>query len=371
MSGPVIPDYSQPLPERLWPRPVRVEAGPGLDPDPDAPDAEREPGRSRPMVETAADFMARVADMPPPRPLFGQLWTFDTSLLLHGQPRTHKTGTFQEIAVAGALGEPPFGLERFRPERPLTIWYIGGEDSERPTLARLRGNLAGRGLSEPPPGLHLSIRAGIDLDDERDQAAMIEHGRRLRADVTMVDPLRALTGCADQGPRELRPFATFMRRYMQETGSAFGIAHHDTKVLAGKPDDRPRPQRAAGGGVFSIADCPVAAERIDAHRFLMVPSAYKFGDDPASFVVNLELGDGWMRLRGEDVAAGAVASVALHERVLEHLRFAPGASGNAVCKAVTGKRTDVLKALADLEAAGKVDSVEAKRGTAWFVRGEA
>lgn len=324
----------------------------------------------RPMVETAAEFMARVASMPPARTLLGELWQADASLLLHGQPRGFKTVSMEEIALAGALGDAPFGLERFRPERPLTVWYVGEEDGERPTLDRFRLILAGRGLSEPPANLHVSVRAGVNLDDPDIQGQFMEHGKRIRPDITMVDPLRAITGGADQGPRELRPFGLFMRRYMLETGSAFGMAHHDTKPMAGKPDDRAKPQRASGGGVFSISDCPVSVERMDARRSLVVPSSYKFTDDPKPFIVTMELGDGYMRLLGEDVAAEQGATVALHERVLEFLRHSPGSTGNAVARNVTGAKGAILRALSDLEEAGKVDSVENKRAVSWFVRGQ-
>jgi RecA-family ATPase len=100
------------------------------------------------------------------------------------------------------------------------------------------------------------------------------------------DPLRSLTAAADQA-RELKPIVTFLRRLMRETGCAVLIVHHHTKP-GEKPDQRRRPQRASGGGIFSIADAPIHVETIDQNRRLLVPTAFKFCADPAPITLTLE-----------------------------------------------------------------------------------
>jgi hypothetical protein len=80
--------------------------------------------------------------------------------------------------------------------------------------------------------------------------------------VVILDPLRSLTGCVDQGPRELQPFARYLRRLVDATGVVPVLSHHDTKPLVGQRETRQRPQRVSGGAMFSIADAPIHCERI-------------------------------------------------------------------------------------------------------------
>ena len=99
---------------------------------------------------------------------------------------------------------------------------------------------------------------------------------------------------------------------MRETGSAVVLGHHDTKPIAGKPDERAKPQRASGGGIFSIADAPIHAELVGpGSRTILTPSHYKFSTAPDPFVIQLEADDPkrptWVRLRGEDTTAAIVA----------------------------------------------------------------
>src|SRR3954447_17636216 len=79
---------------------------------------------------------------------------------------------------------------------------------------------------------------------------------------------------------------------MQETGSVVLVVHHDVKPTAGKPDDRAKPHRASGGGIFSIADAPIHAELIGpGSRVVLTPSHYKFSVPPDPFIVRLETDD--------------------------------------------------------------------------------
>ena len=182
-----------------------------------------------------------------------------------------------------------------------------------------------------------------------------------------LDPLRSLTAAADQGPRELKPIVTFIRRLMRDAGCAVLIVHHDTKP-GEKPDQRRRPQRASGGGIFSIADCPIHIECLDTDRRLLVPTAYKHMADPAPIAVTLETGDGWMRLVGEHTAkTDSPEHAALDAKILNYLRHSPYTFGSKVAKGVQASKATVLARLKELEAAGDVDSVDEDRGTKWLL----
>jgi hypothetical protein len=332
------------------------------------PECEAKPATdgSRFFVEALPAFMGRVSQMPAPRWLVPGLIPEDGCTLFHGQPRDGKTLAVLDVLLGMATGSPPFGLDRLAPERPCRVLYLTEEDSERRTHERLRLLMAGRGLSTAPDTLSLAVRRGVDLDAEDWQAAVIEAVERGRFEFVVFDPLRAFTAHADQGPADLKPFVLYLRRLMRETGCAPGLVHHDTKPRVGTPEDRKRPQRMSGGGLFSVADAPIHVERVDGSRTLLVPTAYKFSDDPRAIVYTLTPGEGSLRLVGADADADRAGELVLEERILAYLATTPGASGRAIVAAVKANRDAVYRALDRLSEAGRVDSVQKGRATHWF-----
>lgn len=318
------------------------------------------------FVEALPDFMSRVSELPAPRWLVPDLVPEDGCTLFHGQPRDGKTLAVLDLLLGMATGSPPFGLERLAPERPSRVLYMTEEDSERRTHERLRLLMAGRGLSTVPDTFSLAVRRGVDLDAEDWQAAVIEAVQRGRFESVVFDPLRAFTAHADQGPADLKPFVLFLRRLMRETGCAPGLVHHDTKPRVGTPEDRKRPQRMSGGGLFSVADAPIHVERVDGSRTLLAPTAYKFSDDPRAIVYTLTPGEGSLRLVGADADADRAGELVLDERILGHLAATPGASGRSIVAAVRANRDAVYRALGRLSEAGRVDSIQKGRAVHWF-----
>jgi len=292
--------------------------------------------------------------------------------MVHGQPRSLKTWTLDEAGLAAACGDAAFGLERFRVAEPIATWKITEEDPQLAVRDRFRCLLAGRGLTTAPDTFHLSVQRSIALDDPAWQSRMIDYGRTNKIRVTIVDPIRASSGAVDQGPREIRPLAAFLRLYMRETGSVLVLGHHDTKPIAGKPDERAKPQRASGGGIFSIADAPIHAELVGpGSRVILTPSHYKFSTAPDPFVIVLEADDPkrptWIRVRGEHTTAAIASEVALHERILEYLRAHPGTSGSAVAKGIHVSKADALNALDALRLGKLVDYYKRGQAQLWSV----
>jgi AAA domain len=288
----------------------------------------------------------------------------DGTILLHSQPREFKTLIAQETALALTTGRLAFGLLETGPAVP--VWYITEEDGWQDVGARFGDMLAGAGLRAAPTLLHTSIGEGINLDDLEWQEAIIAQAVACRYRLVIFDPLRSLTAAADQGPRELKPIVAFICRLIREAGCAVFIAHHDTKPTD-KPDTRRRPQRASGGGIFSIADAPIHIEAIDTDRRLLVPTAYKFTADPAPITLTLETGEGWMRLVGTPSArTGSAEHAGLDAKILEYLNHSPYSYGSKVAAGVQASKSAVLARLKALETAGAVDSIPEDRGTKWL-----
>ena len=318
------------------------------------------------FVNSLPELLQRASSVDEPRWLVDGLIPGDGTVLVHSQPREYKTLAAQAILISMTTGRPAFGLERLQVGDPEPAWYITEEDSCWRVSNRFGQLLRGYGIERAPELLHVSAGQGLSLDvtewQERIIATVREHGFRL----VVIDPLRSVTEAADQGPRELKPLALFIRRFIRETGAVMLIVHHDTKPPATAQDQRPRPQRASGGGIFSIADSPIHIDRVDEHRRMLVPCAFKFAADPPPVTVQLQEGPGWLRLTGEEATAAKPGDAVLDLRIIEFLNNAPYAYGNRVARGVKARKSLVLERLKALQMHGLVDSVIDSRGVKWF-----
>lgn len=326
-------------------------------------------------IESLVEFMSRLSTEPPLREFIPGLLQEEGTHLWYADPRALKTLSYEDCSLALATGGRAFHLERMQIAEPVNVGIVAEEDPQRMTYARYASLLAGRGLSSVPENLFLSVQRGVnlDLDEWRHWLLAVCRERELRT--LFLDPMRALTSCADGTPKDLKPFGDFVRELQRSTPcKSVTLVHHAVKQQ--RDDPRKGANRASGGGIWSMCDAPIAFEKMGAlPRFVVTPTSWKSGADPAPFVVNLEADDPRhprvLRLVGEEATGTSTRSIVLHERILEHLRANPGASGNAVSRNVEGSKAAILKALSDLSDRDKVDSVEGKRCTQWFVRGEA
>lgn len=326
------------------------------------------------IIETYPTFAERVSKLPQLKEIITQLHCENSINISHGQPRDGKTLFEQHTALTVALGGNVLGLERLHVPEPAAVCYLTEEDSERRTLERFDALLAGKGLTKRPDNLFLAVRRGVNLDEMKWQRYLIDAAKSLGFRYVVVDPLRAFTQYADQGPSELKPFVLFLRRFMNETGCSVRLVHHDTKPQSGKPDDRKRAQRASGGGIFSIADSPLSFERLNDNQALVVPCGFKFSETPAPFRFTIKAVNEAgrlvsLQLSGEDINVDDAVTLALEERILQLLKGGSGMSGNSITKACRARREAVSTALDRLFEAGQVDSVTKGNTVSWFVRG--
>jgi hypothetical protein len=321
-----------------------------------------------PLAHSLPELLERAAGITEPRWLIEGLLPGDGTALLHSQPREYKTLIVQALALAVTTGTAAFGLERLHVSEAVPVWYVTEEDGWWRVTHRLGQLLQGYGIERAPDLLHVSAGKGLNLDTAEWQERIIAAAREQGCRLVIIDPLRSVTEAADQGPRELKPFALFLRRFIRETAAVVLIVHHDTKPPANATDQRRRPQRASGGGIFSIADSPIHVDRVDEHRRILVPCAFKFAADPPAVTVRLEQGPGWLKLTGEETTAVQPDEAALDLRILEFLKNAPYTYGNKVAAGVKARKDLVLERLKALADGGLVDSVEQSRGVKWFTQ---
>jgi hypothetical protein len=188
--------------------------------------------------------------------------------------------------------------------------------------------------------------------------------------LVVLDPLRSLTAGVDQGPRDLQPFARFVRRLMQGPCAVLGL-HHDVKPAAGVQDTRKRAHRASGGGLFSIADAPVHFERVgDDPTVILHPSGWKHSDTPGPLETRLVVTAERASLTAIATTSTSAGDRELHGKLLDFLAAHPATSGNKLATALRVRREVVTRALEDLATAGRVDSRPGPRGAQFWFRVE-
>jgi hypothetical protein len=316
------------------------------------------------IAESAPAFLARLDTSDRPPDLVAQLIPGIGSGMTFGHPRTMKTLTLLDLSLACATGTPPFQLAHLQVPRAISVLYVSEEDPAVEVRDRLRALANGRGI-EMPDRLHVSIQRSIDLDDATWQHRLIDYVRTHGIALAIVDPARGSTAAVDQGPRELKPFADFLRHFQRETGAVWWLGHHEVKPPKdGSADTRARPQRASGGGLFSIVDSPLHAERVDDARVLLTPAGYKFSTAPDPFVIRLEADASsrptWMRLVGESSTGTDAVRLAL---LTDHA----GLSGTKVAQHLRRNKVDVLGALEILHHAGRADFYTRGQAHLWFI----
>ncbi len=327
---------------------------------------------SIPAAETLLAFVARLRDRVHPPDVVPGLVPGIGITMPHGQPRSLKTWFELEICRACTMADDAFGLERFRVTEPVPAWYTTEEDPELEIRDRLACLFAGRGASSFPDVFHVSVQRSIDLDDPAWQTSAIRYAVNHGIKAWVVDPIRASSGAVDQGPRDVKPLAAFLRKFIRETGAIVMIGHHDTKPPVATPDNRARPQRASGGGIFSIADAPIQLERLGLEsRAIVTPSHYKFAVAPDPFVIALEADDPkrptWVRIQGADASTGNADELVLHDKILDYLREHPSTSGSKIALGIHARKDPTLAALDDLRAKGLTDYYQRGQARLWFV----
>ncbi len=348
--------------------------------DADHVDAEKEPQLERLprySFETASRFLERVESQPPPSWLVRELLPDEGIVVAHGRPRSMKSLFALELFLSVSAGVPAFGSERFASARAVPCAYITDEDGERLVAQRLRWLLAGHGWSAPPDRLHLLVRAGLNLEGNRDdQDGLVRAVEDAEVVAVCLDPTRACFPSIDRGPADAAPAIRFLRRLQNETtAKSIHLVHHDTKPARdGEKDTRSRAERASGGAIFSIGDCPINFERVDERTCFAVPTRYKFGADPKPFRVRFEseteAGEpfrGYVRAVGETVTEADEAASRVEEGVLQQVCESPGKPTAHAKKAVGGKGEFVVRALARLEGQGRIRHDPGPRGAKlWY-----
>jgi hypothetical protein len=317
-------------------------------------------------IEFAPDFLS--AEDPVTEYLVPELLPRGVICLPHGEPRLLKTWFCLELAVACATATPAFGLERFRPKKPVNVFYSSQEDLAKSVRERVRLLLKGRGIDKWPDTLAFSVHRGINFDQPQWRQRLLADIEKHQFALAIFDPIRRYSENADKGPAEVRNITAYLREIIVHTGISIAAAHHDVKPPSQKQDERRRGHRASGGDWFASSDCPIAFEAAGKNKVLVIPEDYKFSLDPAPFTISLIETNEGIILQGKNEDARQVADLTLQGKIIDHLKEHTHISGNAIVTGIKANRERVYETLDRMKEAGKIDWIEGKRKSkCWFL----
>lgn len=209
-----------------------------------------------PLFVDARDLFSR--DYPATPWLVQGLITRGATAVIGGEPKTAKTWSGTEIAIAVATGTPAFG--EFSTERGR-VAYFYAEDLDKQVRNRLRALLAGRALGVDALGdrLHAQPRGRfVDLTSDESLALVVASCRRLgKLDLVLLDPLRDLHSGEEDKSDAMREVMRRLRLLGELVGCTIAVVHHTAKASADSKKRRPGQRLRGSGAIHGSVDCGI------------------------------------------------------------------------------------------------------------------
>ncbi len=188
--------------------------------------------------ESAAELLAE-ADPGPTPFLVEDMIVEGAVAALVGQPKTGKTWTLLELALAVATGTKALGIFAVAEPGPVLVVV---EESGRAALHRRLDSLArGRALSpERLRDLHFAANRRVRLDEDEWRERLLEAARAKPWRMIAFDPFVRVKGLVDENvQREVGPILDFLRELRDVSGAAVSFVQHtphDGKRMRGSSD---------------------------------------------------------------------------------------------------------------------------------------
>lgn len=321
--------------------------------------------QTEPILEPAAAVAART-DSAGPEAIVPGLIFAGCITTFFGPERAFKSVSAREVAAAVATGRRAFHSDRMQVVEARPVAYFTEEDSAGAVLAHLDAFTDGA-VSAGRTAFYLSCCRGLSLDDPRTQDRILKECAIAGPGLIVMEPLRSLSACVDQGPRELQPLTAFLRRLIRETGAAILLGHHAVKAIA-TGDQRKGGQRISGGGLLSISECPVEFARVSETSGTMTPRTFKHSTTPGPLDLRLDVaGDRLARLSAFDSAPDVPVSEVAANVVMDVVTANPGMIGSAIVTRTHVRRKEAFDALRRLSDQGRLRSETAGKAVRWYV----
>lgn len=293
----------------------------------------------------------RVADVEPISPdrqwLIEFLWLALGVGVLGGAPKTCKTWIAAELAMAVATGLAAFG--RFRVCQPGPVLFFGAEDSLPALRTRFEGIATQRGITLREVPLYLLDVAQLRLDRPDQLARLSATVAACSPRLLVLDPFVRLARIDENSASEVSAVLGSLRELNRLHDLAILLVHHARKSSGASPT-----QAFRGSGDFGAwGDSNLHVTQRAGELRLAFEHRSAAAPDPLRLCLVV---DPSPHLALVDGGAPAVAQDDLQRTLLERLQASPRShSTTELREAVRRRKADVVAALGELQAAGRVE----------------
>lgn len=208
-----------------------------------------------PIFNPAVDLLT--ANFPATSWLVQGLVTTEAVCVVAGEPKSTKSWSAIEIALAVATNTPAFGEFATGPAQSVAMFLP--EDSAKSVRNRLRALAAARALlpENALARLHVSCRQPMDLQDDAQLARLIASCRVLPSMPALVvlDPMRDLHGADEDSSKDMADVLGRLRAVRDIIGASVMFVHHSAKVSADVSKRRRGQKMRGSGAIHGAIDC--------------------------------------------------------------------------------------------------------------------
>lgn len=297
---------------------------------------------------------------PEERWLIEGAWTAEGVGVIGGAPKTCKTWTALEMAVAVATGTLFLGTYTVRQQDRVLVFLA--EDPEWSARDRIAGIAEAHGTSiDRLDHLKLVTRRQMRLDRPEDQKVLEAMIEDWRPSLLVVDPVVRVHGGDENSASDISELLGFFRVLQRRFNMAVALTHHTRKAAASNPGQALRGStdfHGWGDSFLHLIRVGDVVKMAVEHRSAasMGPIALTLAGDP----VHLQVVDDETPTEGADEVVDS-----LEARVLELLIQAGPLTTAEIQGEVGGRTTRVLDALHDLQRVAFIENRRRKEGGGW------
>jgi hypothetical protein len=275
--------------------------------------------------------------------------------VIQGHYKAGKSWLGLELAVAIVTGRDALG--RFAVPHPGAVIMVLEESPERETHRRLDQLRRAHSLSpEAVTDLHLASNQGVRLDPGSEwRERLVAAAKEIKPRAVICDPLVRLKGgeIDENVQREIVQVLDFISELRREAGCAVIFSHH----VGHK--DRGRMRGSSDLEAFWSSKIVIEGEK----NPRKLSALHRDAAPTEEYGWDLRWHEQSQSMRVE-VAEGRSASQKLRDKLLSHVQLHPGESGNAVWKAVGGRKERALEGLRKLGEQGHLE----EHDSGWYPR---
>jgi hypothetical protein len=295
--------------------------------------------------------VVRVADVPArgdnqPAWLVEGLWGEGAVGVIGGAPKSCKSWLALEMAAAVASGRPCLG--RYDVPKPGPVLVYAAEDAPPDVRERVENLARARGAPFADLEVRLILEPSLRLDRTEDRARLRATLARHRPRLLVLDPyVRLQRGVDENDATQVSAILGALRELSRTFALAIALVHHTRKGGAEDPGEGLR----GSGDFWAWGDSNLYVRR--RRDGIVLSIEHRAAASPPPVTLALVDGDGPVRLEVREAPPSASAPP-LVERIVQSLVQRGPSWQEGLRRALRVRKQDLVDALRDLEAAGRI-----------------